>query len=155
MKRSESIKQLATDLAKAQKKIKHAGKDANNPHYRNDYASLESVIDATKEALLEHNITVLQGMSEDGGSLYTMLLHTSGEFIETDLKLVLSKQDMQGLGSAITYARRYALAAVTNISQVDDDANDASGKPAPRAVSGGGKKGKAAAPTATTSDDEF
>lgn len=134
MKTSESVKLIAMALIRAQFKIKHATKDSNNPHFRNDYASLESVIDASKEAYLDEGIAVLQGMSPDGSTLTTRLQHGSGEFIETDLKLVLSKQDMQGLGSAITYGRRYALAAISNISQQDDDGNVASNRPAPRAL---------------------
>jgi hypothetical protein len=130
MKTSESTQKISPDLIVAQSKIKHATKDSNNPHFKNDYASLESVIDATKAALLENNIVLMQGMSEDGNVLVTRLQHSSGEFFETYVKLVLSKQDMQGLGSAITYARRYALAAICNISQQDDDGNGASERPA-------------------------
>lgn len=132
MKTSESVATLAKSLVLAQKKIKHATKDSKNPHFRNDYASLESVIDATKEALLEQDVTVLQGMDSD--TLVTRLQHASGEFIETSVRLVLSKQDMQGLGSAITYGRRYALAAILNISQADDDGNGASVAPSRKAA---------------------
>jgi hypothetical protein len=130
MRTSSEVKQLAIALIIAGNKIKHAAKDSNNPHFRNDYASLESVIDATKQALLDQDVVVLQGLSTDGQVLETRLQHKSGEFIETDVKMLLSKNDMQGLGSAITYARRYALAAVMNISQADDDGNVASGKEA-------------------------
>lgn len=151
MKTSESVKALATSLILAQNKIKHAAKDSQNPHFRNDYASLESVIDATKQALLDQDTAVLQGISADGSSLTTRLQHASGEFIETECKLVLSKADMQGLGSAITYARRYALAAIMNISQADDDGNAASSRPSPRAVPP--KKSKA--PGAPQSSDDF
>ena len=127
--RTTSLQKLSEALVKAQSEIKHAMKDSNNSHFKNDYASLESVINASKEALLKQDIIVLQGMNQDGSALVTRLLHKSGEFIETDTKIILSKQDMQGLGSAITYARRYALAAILNISQADDDGNEAS-KPA-------------------------
>lgn len=127
MKTSESISNLASALVKAHTKIKHAIKDNKNPHFKNDYATLESVIDASKEALLEQGIVVLQAPS--GGTLTTRLQHSSGEFIETELNLLLTKQDMQGLGSAITYARRYSLAALLNMAQADDDGNEAS-KPA-------------------------
>ncbi len=130
MKTSELTNLVAADLALAHAKINHATKDSNNPHFRNDYASLESVIDATKSALLSCNIVMLQGMSEDGQSLVTRLQHVSGQFYETYTKIVLSKNDMQGLGSAITYARRYAAAAINNISQADDDGNVASNRPA-------------------------
>lgn len=150
MKTSESIKAISFDLAKAQQSIKHATKDSKNPHYKNDYASLESVIDSSKQALLSNNIVALQGMAADGSTLTTRLQHTSGEFIETECLVVLSKQDMQGLGSAITYARRYALAAILNISQADDDGNTASNK-APRTE----VKKKFGKSTETSEQDDF
>ncbi len=130
MKTSDSLINISKAMAEAQKKISHATKDSKNPHFKNDYASLESVINASKESLLEHGIFVIQSVSEK--SLVTRLQHTSGEFFESSLDLLLSKQDMQGLGSAITYARRYSLASMLNISQADDDGNEAS-KPAPQA----------------------
>lgn len=126
MKTSEQVELIAAALIKAQANINHAGKDAQNPHFRNDYASLESVIDASKKTLLDNEVTVIQAPGD--GVLVTRLQHSSGQFIETELKLLLSKQDMQGLGSAITYARRYSLAAMLNIAQVDDDGNLASAK---------------------------
>lgn len=126
MKTSELVNLIAAALVKAQASINHAGKDAQNPHFRNDYASLESVIDAGKKALLEQGIAVIQCPGD--GVLTTRLQHSSGQFYEVETKLLLTKLDMQGLGSAITYARRYALAAMTNIAQVDDDGNLASSK---------------------------
>ncbi|MBA3755311.1 MAG: ERF family protein [Nitrosomonas sp.] len=124
MKTSESVKNITPALVAASAEIGHARKDATNPHFKNDYASLESVIDVSRGVLLRHGIVVLQGGA--GKSLVTRFQHLSGEFFETDLDLVLSKQDMQGLGSAITYARRYSLASMLNISQSDDDGNAAS-----------------------------
>lgn len=133
MRTSTEVNLISAALVKAQQKIKHAIKDAQNPHFRNDYATLESVIDSTKEALFENGIVVLQAPSND--VLTTRLQHASGQFFETDLKLLLTKQDMQGLGSAITYARRYALASMLNISQADDDGNAAvQSSKAPKAV---------------------
>jgi hypothetical protein len=153
MKTSESVKLISTDLVLAQDQIKHATKDAVNPHFRNNYATLESVIDATKAALLENNIATLQGMNAEGSALTTRLQHVSGEFFESEMKLVLSKQDMQGLGSAITYARRYALAAILNISQQDDDGNAASNR---QSVPGKKSNGGPSAIKGTAgSQDEF
>lgn len=152
MKTSEKINALASALVKAQANIKHASKDSNNTHFRNDYASLESVIDASKQYLLEQGITVLQGVSSDGASLTTRLLHNSGEYIETEMRLVLSKQDMQGLGSAITYGRRYALAAILNIAQADDDGNAATGKASSQKVP---PKAPKSAPSKTDSSNDF
>jgi hypothetical protein len=127
MRTSESISNVAKALCEAQKNISHAAKDKTNPHFKNDYATLESVIDATKQALLDQGISVLQGVSKS--DVTTRLLHTSGEWIESSVELILDRQNMQGLGSAITYARRYSLASMLNISQADDDANEASKPP--------------------------
>jgi hypothetical protein len=126
MKTSDSVINIAKALILAHGKIKHATKDATNPHFGKTYASLENVIDVTKQAYLESDIVVLQGMSSDGLTLTTRLQHASGEYYESEVKLMLSKQDMQGLGSAITYARRYSLAAFSNLTQADDDGNAAS-----------------------------
>jgi hypothetical protein len=124
MKTSNEISNIAKALCEAQKKINHATKDSKNPHFKNDYASLESVIDATKASLLEQGITVVQ--SVEGSTLETRLQHSSGEYFESIINLLMTKNDMQGLGSSITYARRYQLAAMLNISQADDDGNAAS-----------------------------
>lgn len=151
MRTSSEVNLISTALIVAQSKIKHATKDAKNPHFKNDYATLEAVIDASKSALLEQDIAVLQGMN--GDVLTTRLQHKSGQFFESDVRLVLSKQDMQGLGSAITYARRYSLAAMVNITQQDDDGNVASGRDTTprRAVAGRPK----ALPTSSSGDDDF
>lgn len=123
MKTSESIADISKALCEAQKKINHATKDAKNPHFKNDYASLESVIDASKIPLLDNGISVIQSVNES--KLVTRLQHSGGQFFESELQMIISKQDMQGLGSAITYARRYSLASMLNISQADDDGNSA------------------------------
>lgn len=128
MNTSQSTSSLVKALVLAQKKIKHATKDAKNPHFKNDYATLESVIDASKDHLLEQEIIVVQAINDK--SLVTRLVHSSGEFMESSFELLVDKQNMQGLGSAVTYARRYSLAAMLNISQADDDGNEASSKPA-------------------------
>jgi hypothetical protein len=152
MKTSESVTSIAKALCEAQKKINHASKDATNPHFRNDYATLESVIDATKQALVDQGISVIQGISKT--DVTTRLLHTSGEWIESSVELILDKQNMQGLGSAVTYARRYSLASMLNISQADDDGNEAS-KPAqkPPAPKPQQKPVPQKTPQATTSND--
>ena len=75
MKTSESVVSIAKALCEAQKKINHATKDSKNPHFKNDYASLESVIDSTKASLLEQGISVIQ--SVEGSTLETRLQHSS------------------------------------------------------------------------------
>lgn len=122
------MKLITKALLETQKKIKHAVKDAKNPHFRNDYATLESVIDAVKEAANSCGIVILQPIVSDVDSIFveTKLIHESGEEINSKLRLILDKQNMQGLGSAMTYARRYALASIFCIAQADDDGNTAS-----------------------------
>lgn len=127
MKTSEQLTNISKALVESHKKISHAIKDAKNPHFKNDYATLESVIDASKSSLLENGIIVIQSIGNS--SLTTRLQHVSGEFIESEIELLVDKNNMQGLGSAITYARRYSLAAMLNISQADDDGNKASENP--------------------------
>lgn len=130
MKHSESIKAIAPALLAAQKAIAFAKKDATNPHFKNKYADLPAVIEAIKPALNDAGISYIQtpAPSDDGKlHLTTTLLHESGEWIADTLVMPLPKQDPQGYGSAITYARRYALAAITGLYQDDDDGNAASG----------------------------
>ncbi len=123
---SESIDKIAPALIKASASINHAQKDADNSHFKNSYATLEASIDACKAALLEQEIIVMQAPSV--GVLTTRLLHSSGQFKEFDTPLHLSKNDMQGYGSAVTYARRQSLTGVLNMSQKDDDGNEAAKK---------------------------
>jgi len=126
------MKHIAQALLNAQKNIKNALKDAKNPHFKSDYASLESVIDATKEIANGCGILIVQGTGSDefGQYVNTTLIHSeSGESMSSKCYLVLDKHNMQGLGSAITYARRYGLAAMFCITQADDDGNLASFTP--------------------------
>lgn len=122
------MKQLQQALLQAQKQIKNAQKDAKNPHFRNDYATLESVINAVKDIANSHGVLIVQGTGADeyGQYVNTILIHESGESMSSKTYLSLDKATMQGLGSAITYARRYGLAAMFCITQADDDGNDAS-----------------------------
>lgn len=130
MNQSTTIANLAEALAKAQSKIKKADLDAKNPHYDSRYATFSSVREASREALSENGLAVVQSVNSepDGYHLETTLMHSSGEFITAKLKLLLGKSDMQGLGSAITYAKRYQFAAMVGVvDEEDDDGNGASG----------------------------
>lgn len=131
MNKSESIVKIAPALLKAQKAIKAALKDANNPHFKSKYADLSSVIDAVKAPLNEAGITFLQGVedAETGVAVETVLMHESGEWISSTIKIPASKQDAQGYGSATTYARRYGLQAMCGVPAEDDDGNAASKAP--------------------------
>ena len=127
--KSESIAKLATALSIVQGKLNHAKKDSANPFFKSTYADLESVWEACRKLLAENGLSVMQfpGIYEEGTmSLTTILAHSSGEWIEQTMSLPVSKPDAQGSGSALTYMRRYALAAVVGIYQADDDGNAAS-----------------------------
>jgi hypothetical protein len=127
MNKSSSVAALAAALAKAQAVLIGAKKDAANPFFKSTYADLQSVWDACRQPLASNGLSVVQtmDMTEFGPVLVTTLMHASGEWIEGRLPIWAVKQDPQGLGSAITYARRYALAAIVGIYQTDDDAESA------------------------------
>lgn len=128
MKTSDSIKELATALAKAQATMAGAKKDSTNPHFRSKYADLASIWEACRDALTSNGIAVVQmtrARPEDVVIVETRLLHSSGEWIEGELLVPVMKADAQGYGSAITYARRYALAAAVGVAPEDDDGNAA------------------------------
>jgi hypothetical protein len=128
MKTSDSIKQIAEALVSAQKEIKFAVKDANNPHYKAKFASLNSVIDSVKKPLNDNGIAILQSLSpSDDGKLHltTRLIHSSGEWIEDTAVCPIQKQDPQGLGSATSYIRRYSLSALCAVYADDDDGQSA------------------------------
>jgi ERF superfamily len=134
---SPSIGKLVESLAKSQLKFDKVLKDSDNPAYRSKYADLATVIDATRPFLAAEGLTIVQmphaRFSEADAkelTLTTLLAHSSGEWISSDLTLpamMRERFDAQSVGSAITYARRYALAAMTGVAQEDDDANKASG----------------------------
>ena len=128
--RSQAINELATSLAKAQGELKNPGLDSVNPHFRNKYASLPSILSGIRPVLAKHGLCITQHLAGANGgiSCTTILLHTSGQFIESTLTLPAQKADAQGLGSASTYARRYAIQAVLGISGDDDDDGEAASK---------------------------
>lgn len=119
------MKQIISALIKAQAKIGAATKDATNSHFKNKYATLESVIQAIKEPLLSEKITIVHTQGPED-TLVTSLYHDSGECIQTSLKLILDRQNMQSLGSALSYAKRYNLTSLLNLPTEDDDGNSAS-----------------------------
>jgi len=140
MNQSESIAKLATALSIVQGKLSHAKKDSANPFFKSKYADLESVWDACRDLLAGNGLSVIQLPGETfintvaandkeiviaEMSLTTILAHNSGEWIGQKMSLPMSKIDAQGAGSALTYMRRYALAAVVGVVQADDDGNAA------------------------------
>lgn len=130
MTHSETIKEIATALAKVQGEVESAAKDKENPHLRSKYADLASVWTACRAALSRHGIAVVQSpaYAEKRAGVVTLMVHSSGEWFKDELMLPVVKEDAQGVGSAITYARRYSLAAMVGVvADEDDDGNNASG----------------------------
>lgn len=127
MNQSNETKDLFAALVKTQSKIKGALKDSSNPFYKSKYADLESVWEACRGPLIDNGLCVIQTTDTDelGDYIVTTLGHSSGQWIRGKLRLTPVKQDPQAIGSAITYSRRYALAAIVGIIQVDDDGESA------------------------------
>jgi hypothetical protein len=131
MNSSASVKELATALAIVQGQLTFAKKDSKNPFFKSNYADLESVWDACRNLLSTNGLAIMQfpGDYVDGNmTLTTVMTHSSGEWVAQNMSLPVSKPDAQGAGSAITYMRRYALAAIVGVVQADDDGNSASNK---------------------------
>lgn len=127
------MEQIGSELAKAlnsfQKEVVTVSKDADNPFFKSKYARLDKIMSEALPKLTAHGLAVSQLVDNiDGQSaLTTVLMHTSGQSIRSTMPLILSKGDPQGQGSAITYARRYSLAAILGIViDEDDDGNKAS-----------------------------
>ena len=142
MMQSESIANLTLALSIVQGKMTHAIKDSANPFFKSKYADLESVWDVCRSLLSENGLAVMQfpgdinfvQLEKENGdiniatkmSLTTIISHKSGEFMSQEMSVPVTKPDAQGAGSALTYMRRYALAAVVGVVQADDDGNAAS-----------------------------
>jgi len=127
MNNSESLKEIGAAIAKAQAEMQGAKKGSANPFFKSKYADLGAVMAATKDALHNNGLSIVQfPIAADGKcGVTTMLLHESGEYLSQDCLLACSKQDPQAYGSAITYARRYGWQAVCGIPSEDDDGNKA------------------------------
>lgn len=127
-----TFKNIAAALASAQANMGKALKSASNPHFKSKYADLASVTDACLPALNEAGIAVIQPTTDDADGRYveTILIHgDSGEVLKCRVPLIVSKNDMQGYGSAVTYARRYGLMSMSGIAPEDDDGNRAAKSP--------------------------
>lgn len=127
MNQSESIKNLAAAMAAAQSEMGAAIKGASNPFFKSKYADLGSVIQAVKTPFAAHGLSYVQFpvSGESSVGVTTRLMHSSGEWLEQDYFIPLGKMDAQAAGSAITYARRYALQSIAGIPAEDDDGNAA------------------------------
>lgn len=125
MNKSESIASISAAIAKAQHDVENASKNAKNPHFKSKYADLAELLNTVRPVFSSHNLAIVQMPSFVDGiaSVETLISHSSGEWISSVCSAPVSKQDAQGVGSAITYLRRYSLAAMCGIAQEDDDAN--------------------------------
>lgn len=125
MQQSEEIGELVNALVQAQKTIDNPTKNKRNPHFKNDYADLESVLACQRSQLLANGITILQ--LPDGEGMTTRIMHTSGQWIEASVWF--SESNPQKFGSALTYFRRYATQGVGFVvAEDDDDGNAAAAK---------------------------
>lgn len=130
MNQSSSISALAAALAKAQAEMSGAAKDSANPYFKSKYADLESVWSACRKPLTDNGLSVIQTSqpTKHGLMLVTTLAHSSGEWIRGYMPILAKDATAQSQGSGITYARRYALAAIVGVYQTDDDAEAAQGR---------------------------
>ena len=132
---SSNIGSITKALLAAQKQMGNAVKDAKNPFYRSSYADLNAVREACTPLLNENDIVVTQPLIQKDGKSYlrTLLLHTSGEYLGSDVEIVCAKQnDPQAQGSAISYARRYGLQSLMSLGAADDDGEGAMGRTKPK-----------------------
>lgn len=127
MNMSDDINELATALSKAQGEILDAAKAAENPYFKSKYADLAAVRGVIREPMAKHGLSLVQlPKTVDGGvEVETMLLHSSGQYIKSSLFMPAAKNDAHGIGSAITYARRYSIMSILSLATEDDDGNAA------------------------------
>ena len=132
MRHSESIKEIAAALAAFQSEVKDPSRNGENPHFKSKYVQLDGLLAAVRPILANHGLSLMQSTGGDGVniSVSTLIMHTSGEWIETE-PLVLKAQQAtpQGAGSACTYGRRFSLSAALGVAWDDDDDGNAASTP--------------------------
>jgi len=126
-KKSEDLKELFTSLAKAQSEMEFAGLNNENPYFKSKYADLKDIVKASRPYLSKNGLCVIQQIlpNSDGQNiLHTILAHSSGQWIESRMRILPAKTDVQSLASYITYLRRYSYAALVGVvvGGEDDDA---------------------------------
>ena len=132
---SETIGKIAGSLAKAQGDMTMVEAKSNNPFFNSKYASLSAVLEVALPKLNENGIALVQGNrwgnTDSGFYITSMLVHSSGEWIKSEIRMPVTKKDAHGIGAATTYGRRYLLSSMVGVAQADDDGNGAIQK-APR-----------------------
>lgn len=123
MIKSDSIKELSTALSKAQGLFSSTKKSKTNPHLKSKYSTIEDVIKVIKKPIADNGLSYSQFPITESGfvGVETIIMHNSGEFISEKFLLPVIKQDPQGYGSAISYAKRYALQSAFGVASDDDD----------------------------------
>ena len=126
--RSRDLKDLIMSLVQFQGELASIKQDKVNPFFNSGYADLHTVIESSFPHLTKYGLSVIQGNDSKPGEFFitTMLLHESGQWIKSKLKMPVEKVTAQSIGSTITYGRRYGLSAITGIAQYDDDGNSVS-----------------------------
>ncbi len=122
--KAEGLNELFAALAKAQSEMKTASLDSENPYFKSKYADLASIVNASRPALTKNGLSVIQQIlpNDDGQNiLHTILCHSSGQWIESRMRILPSKPDVQALISYVTYIRRAAYAALIGVVTGDDD----------------------------------
>lgn len=127
MEKSESIAKLADALCKFQSQVDSIGKDGKNPFFKSKYATLDNIIKTVRGPMVKHGLSFSQMPSEEN-CLVTVLMHSSGEYMASTVKMTPKDNTPQGQGSAITYMRRYALSALLGIATDEDDDGNAASK---------------------------
>ena len=120
---SEHIGELMAALAKAQGEMRGAYKDSSNPYFKSRYANLAAVIEAGRDSLSKHGLAITQLLTTVDGKLVleSILGHSSGQWIKSVVPILMAKNTPQDMGSAMTYAKRYAWAALAGIGSTDED----------------------------------
>ena len=130
MTTSETIGAIAPALIKAQSQMQGISKEGKNPAFKSKYVTLDSILDTLRPILTSNGLMLTQGSSKpetlQAVTVESRIIHTSGEWIATTVTIPVTKPDAHGLGSALTYGRRYSVSALLAISaDEDDDANGA------------------------------
>jgi len=127
MNLEHSTPELFASLAKMQGEVENATKGSVNPHFKSRYADLAEVLNTVRPVMAANGLSVIQSPSFDGVRVCvtTTVCHASGGYVSGEISCVPAKHDGQGVGAAVTYLRRYALAAFAGVAQEDDDGQSA------------------------------
>lgn len=143
MKTSQTFKEIIPVLIKCQRLIKPIPKRGENPHFKSDYAEYDDVIEQIKKVFNANDIWISHPTHfNDAGHLImeTIFLHASGEWVSTELPVINKVGTDQGLGSSLTYTKRYSVLSLAAVGTADDDGNAATGTIVPAAKKDAGPK---------------